>query len=146
MARAEASVVINRPVEEVFAFASNPENEPQWSTGILESKQTSAGAMGVGTTLQGVSHLLGRRIEWSSEVTEYERNRKIRYKASLPPPLSLEQTLIFEPVEGGTRVTIIAEGEAGGFFRLAEPIVVRMYERQMEASVANLKDILEAEA
>ena len=146
MPRAEANVVIKRPVEEVFAFATNPENDPQWSTGILESKQTSEGPMGVGTTLEGLSHFVGRRIEWTSKVTEYERNRKIGYKVSLPPPISLEQSMIFEPVEAGTRVTVIAEGETGGFFRLAQPIVVRMYERQMEASLANLKDILEAEA
>ena len=146
MARVEASVVINRPVEEVFAFATNPENDPQWQTSMLESEQTSEGPMGVGATVRGVAQFLGQRIEWTSEVTEYEPNRKIVHKVTPPAPISLEQSETFEPVEGGTRVTIVGEGETGGFFRLAEPIVIRMYERQIEANLGNLKDILEAQA
>jgi len=33
-----------------------------------------------------------------------------------------------------------------GFFRLAEPIVIRIIQRDFETSLANLKDILEAKA
>jgi hypothetical protein len=33
----------------------------------------------------------------------------------------------------------------GGFFRLAEPLVARVIRRQMEADMATLKDLLEAE-
>jgi uncharacterized protein YndB with AHSA1/START domain len=145
MARVEASVVVNRPVEEVFAFAINPENDTQWESGILEVEQTSEGSIGVGTTLRGVGHLLGQRIEFTSEVTEYQPDRRVDY-AIAAGPMHLEESYTFEPVEGGTRVTLLLEGEPGGFFKLAEPIVVRMYQRQMEGNLANLKDILEARA
>ena len=30
MAKFEINLVINRPIEEVFAFISNPENQPRW--------------------------------------------------------------------------------------------------------------------
>ena len=145
MLRVEASVVINRPVEEVFAFVTTPENDPQWRSGMLESKQTSEGPKGVGTTEQGVVQLLGRRIEWTAEATEYEPNKKVKDKVAAGP-MSAEQSQTFEPVEGGTRFTLVLEGETGGFFRLAEPIVIRILQRDLEADVANLKDILEAEA
>jgi len=145
MLRIEASVVINRPVEEVFEFVTNPENDPQWRSGFLESKQTSEGPKGVGTTEQGVVQLLGRRIEWTAEATEYEPNKKVKDKVAAGP-MSAEQSQTFEPVEGGTRFTLVLEGETGGFFRLAEPIVIRILQRDLEADVANLKDILEAEA
>jgi hypothetical protein len=36
------------------------------------------------------------------------------------------------------------EGEPGGFFKLAEPLVQRAIKREMEANFATLKDILEA--
>jgi len=32
----------------------------------------------------------------------------------------------------------------GGIFKLAEPVVNRMMQRQLESNLANLKDILEA--
>jgi uncharacterized membrane protein len=132
-------------VEEVFEFVTNPENDPKWESAILESERTSVGPMGVGTTEQGVAKLLGQRIEWTAEVTEYEPNRKVKYEVT-GGPLSAEQTVTFEPVEGGTKFTLVVEVETGGFFRLAEPIVTRMLQRDIETDVANLKDILEAEA
>ena len=60
--------------------------------------------------------------------------------------MSIEQSLTFEPVEGGTRLTMVGEAETGGFFKLAEPVVNRMMQRQLEGNIANLKDILEAQA
>ena len=56
----------------------------------------------------------------------------------------MESETIFEAVDSGTKVTVITQGEPGGFFKLAEPIVVRMAKRQIETDFANLKDLLEA--
>ncbi len=145
MARIEASVVINRPVEEVFEFVTNPKNDLLWQPGVLESEQTSEGPMGVGTTLRSVSQFMGRRMEGIGEVIGYKANKKITYKEA-SGPTSGELSLTFEPVEGGTRVTLVGEWEPRGFFRLPDPIVVRMTQRDVEGSLANLKDILEAEA
>jgi len=149
MARIEASVVINRPVEEVFEFVTNPKNDLLWQSGVLESEQTSEGPMGVGTTLRSASQFVGRRMEGTAEVTEYEPNRKIKYKGT-SGPMTVEPSYSFEPVEGGTRVSFVGEGETGGFvkrlFGLADSIVVRMAQRGMETDFANLKDILEAQA
>ena len=145
MAKVEASVVINRPVDEVFAYMADVRNWSQWNSGMLEGEQTSEGPMGVGTTFRGVNQFMGRRMEWTSEVSEYEPNRKMGQKIT-SGPMSIEQSLTFEPVEGGTRFTLVGEGETGGFFKLAEPIVNRTMQRQMEGNLANLKDILEAQA
>lgn len=52
---------------------------------------------------------------------------------------------IVEAVEGGTKVTAVAEFETGGFFKLADPIIARMDQRQYETNLRNLKDLLEAQ-
>lgn len=140
----EASVVINRLVEEVFAYLSDVRNWSQWNPSFLEGEQTSEGPVGVGTTARGVSQFLGRRMEWTGEVTEYEPNRKVEEKIT-SGPMSMELSLTFEPVEGGTRLTFVGEGEIGGLFRMADPIVKRMMQRQLEGNLTNLKDILEAQ-
>ena len=145
MARAEASVVINRPIDEVFAYVDDIGNASQWQSYVLESEQTSEGPKGVGTTERGLMQFLGRRIEWTAEITEYEPNSKIKDKVTAGP-MSIEQTLTLEPVEGGTRLTLVAGGETGGFFALAEGIVSRMFQRDLQANLAKLKDILEAHA
>lgn len=145
MSKIQLSVVINRPIEEVFAFHNDPNNDVQWQTGVLESKQTSEGPFGVGTTVNTVIQFLGKRIDTTAEITEYESNEKVRAKAT-SGPIPFDSTVTFESVEGGTKLTTEAEIDFGGFYKLAEPIVTRSAKRQFEGSFANLKDILEAGA
>ena len=141
--REELSVVIDRPIEEVFAFATEPENEPLWQSTSLETEQTSGGPVGVGTTFRNTSKFLGRRIDSTYEVTGNEppRRRCVRVTSG---PIPGSGCYLFEPAEGGTRFTQRFEAEIGGFFRLAEPLVGRAIRRQMEADMATLKDLLEA--
>jgi uncharacterized protein YndB with AHSA1/START domain len=137
--------MINQPLEEVFAFVSNPENIPKWSSMGSEVKITSAGPIGVGTTYRNVVTLLGRRIEREVEITAYEPNRSFAQKTrSGPFPVGSRMT--FERVDGGTRVNLTSVAEPGGFFKLAEPLLVRMIKRQFEADFANLKDLMESHA
>lgn len=145
MAKFEISTVIKRPTEEVFAVMSNAENISKWQSGTIEAEKTSDGPIGVGTTWRTVSRFLGRRIESESEFTEYELNRKLGFK-SKSGPIQFESRMTFERVEGGTRINTKFEAEIGGFFKLAEPLVMSMGKRQLEGDLANLKDLMEAHA
>ena len=140
----ETSVVINKSVEVVFEFMANPENDMLWQSGVLGSRKTSEGRMGAGTTEESEFQFLGRRIKSTLEVTEYEPHRKIEYK-TISGPIPFKVSYIFDSLaEGGTKVTFVMEGDAGGFFKLAEPLVARTVQRQWETNLATLKDILEA--
>ena len=59
-----------------------------------------------------------------------------------PVPFSVEHT--FEPHYEGTRITFVGDGDPGGFFKLAEPVVARTAERQFKSDFDTLKDLLEA--
>jgi len=141
----EHSVVIGRPVENVFAFVANVENEPLWIGEVMEVEKTSEGPIGLGSTYNNIVQFLGRRIVDPHEVVQYEPHRLFGFK-SYSGQVQFEGTETFESVEGGTRFTFAARGETGGLFKLAEPIVNRMINRQWETNVANLKELLEAEA
>lgn len=143
--REEHSVVIRRPIEEVFAFASDPNNDALWESTTLEAEQTSDGPLGVGATFRNTTKFLGRRFDTSYELTEYEPPRKQCYRVT-SGPITGVVCYLFEPSEdGGTRLTQTFEAEVGGFFRLAEPLVARVIRRQMEADMETLKDLLEAQ-
>lgn len=143
MIKVEHSLVIDRPVDEVFAFVANVEDNAQWQSGVLEVRKTSQGPLGVGTTGIEVRKVMGRRIEITFTVTEYEENRKFSFKTT-SGPISFEGTETFESVAGGTRVNMAFHFETG-FFRLAQPIVGRMARRFIEDDCRNLKDLLEAQ-
>jgi uncharacterized protein YndB with AHSA1/START domain len=61
MPSAEREVTIERPVEEVFAFLANPENDPQWRRGVLDIRRVSGEGAGA-VYEQGVKGPMGRRI------------------------------------------------------------------------------------
>lgn len=145
MAKADVGTTIKRPVEDVFAVLSDPENSPKWSSSSIESTKTSDGPIGVGTTSRNVSKFLGRRIEIETEITEFEPNRKFA-SHSVSGPFPLQATVTFERVEGGTRVNASIEAEPGGFFKLAEPLIVSIAKRQFQGDFDNLKDLMEANA
>ena len=145
MARAEVGTTIKRPLEEVFAVVSDPETAPRWSSGSLESTKTTPGPIGVGTRARAVSKLLGRRIESDMEMTEFEPNRRFVSRTT-SGPFPIQATVTVEPADGGTRVNAVIEAEPGGFFRVAEPLLVSIAKRQFQSDFDNLKDLMEAEA
>jgi carbon monoxide dehydrogenase subunit G len=85
---------------------------------------------------------LGRRMESTMEVTEHEPPHRFTVRVgSGPVPFTARNTL--SEADGSTRVTTLVEGEPGGFFRLAEPLVARALEREVRNNLATLKDVLE---
>ena len=145
MARIEINLVINRPVEEVFAFVSNSENLPRWRSTSLDIKKTSDGSLGVGSTFKGRFTFLGRQFDGNIVVTAHEPNR-VYVSRMAEGPFPLETGYTLEPVEDGTHVSFVVEGEPGGFFKLAEPLVVSMAKRAYTTDLQNLKEMLEAQA
>jgi len=145
MLKIETSTVINRPVEDVFAVASNPEGYVKWSPGLVEVKRISEGPVGVGTTWRLVRQALGQRLEGDLKLTEYDLNRKFTLDSkSRPFPGKARWT--FNAVDGGTRVSVLIQAEPGGFFKLAEPVLGSFTKRTNETELANLKDLMEAHA
>src|SRR5260221_11205758 len=145
MARIEINLVINRPVEEVFAFVSNSENLPRWISTVLECKKTSKGPLGVGGTFSSRLTFLGREFDGNLVVTEHEPNRIYASKMA-EVPFPLETRYILKLVENATHVAFVVEGEPGGCFKFAEPLVVSMAKRAYEADLQDLKEMLEAQA
>ena len=141
MVRVQAEATINRPIVDVFGFLKENENALQWQAGLLQVRITN-GTMGVGRAWVDVVQFLGQRLEVASELTEYEPERVLAFK-STSGPIPLQGRYSFEPDGKGTRVTFTMQGEPGGFFKLAEPIVARSVQRQWVTNLANLKDVLE---
>ncbi len=58
--RVENSIMINRPIEEVFEYVSTPENDPTWVPVSLRHQRILPGPMRVGMTTQEDLKFLGR--------------------------------------------------------------------------------------
>lgn len=144
MLRVETIVHINRGSDEVFAFISNFENNPLWQSGQVEARFTSEGPLRVGSTYDQVAKFLGRRIESTFEVLAYEPGWKVK-AASTSGSFPITFTRMVEARDGGAKVSAVIEGDASGFFKLAEPLLARMVQRSVDADYRNLKRIMESE-
>lgn len=145
MASAKASIRIERPAKDVFAYASDPANMSRWQGEVLEAEPLSEGPLRVGSRVRGVGSFLGRRIETTVEITAFEPDQTFRF-TSVAGPIKSDNSFTFESVDGGTRVTESAKSELAGLFGLADPLLSRALGRQFRTNLANLKDLMEAGA
>ena len=145
MIKIDFSVVVNRPPAAVFEYLTDPANLPQWQSGVTEARLVSDGPMGVGSRMTDVRSMLGRKMESTVEVTEYEPPKLFSLK-SITGPVQFQVRHTLEPSDGGTKLTFAGQGEPGGFFKLAEPVVARTVERRFKADLETLKDMLESSA
>ena len=136
---------IMRPPEEVFAYITNFENNPNWQNGMKSCKFTSEGPVGVGTTYEQVASFLGRTIQTTFEVTEFEPNRRIKF-VSRQSTFPLRIVRAVEPIEAGTHVHAEIEGEPTGILKLLGPLLDGMVTKSIQKDYAKLKLLLEADS
>lgn len=140
----ETSIEIRRPVEAVFAFVSDPRNEPQWEETVKEVRVTPDGPPAVGTQVTKVGSFLGMKLEATNELTALEPNRSLSFKGT-SGPASMEATMCFEAMGEGTRLSGTFQVEPGGLFKMAGPLLVGQAKKQLEADLQRLKELLEAQ-
>jgi carbon monoxide dehydrogenase subunit G len=140
----EENVIISRAPEDVFEFITRAENLAVYDSSVIEAHAEGDEPTGVGTRWIGVSKVLGRRFEWTLEVTEFESPTLLRVKTVAGKvPFSVTSSL--RPDDAGTQFTyrIEAESGLGGVFgRLADPLVEKAQARTVRANLGTLAELL----
>ena len=145
MINLDFGVLVDRPMKDVFAFVSNPNNMSQWNSAVVSLQQATPGTVGVGTKFKTVGEMMGRRIEGEMQITTYEPDTKCGFRLQAGPML-VNLTLNFKTVGTGTKVSLNAQGNPGGIFKLAEGVMAGQVKYMMEGNLARLKTVLEKEA
>jgi uncharacterized membrane protein len=142
MPRATRSIVINKPITEVFAFFADAENDPQWRSGVREIKRQ--GELGVGTRYhQRVNGPAGRAIAADIEVTAYEPYRHVAFQGTAGP-VRPHGDYTFRETGSSTEVTFSLDAQLSGFKRL---FMGNAVQKTMDGEVAALgraKSVLES--
>lgn len=134
---------VERPVDEVFAFVADIENEPRWHTDIVEAERLTEGEVGEGTNYrvkfrpQPMSPPEGK-----IEIVEFEPDRRIVARSDMGN-MKPELTHVFGEVNGGTRVTRRIRVETSGLMTLMSPLMKMMIRRRNAEFLENLKRLLE---
>jgi carbon monoxide dehydrogenase subunit G len=137
----ENTVMIRRPIEEVFGFLADFENIPKWNYAIVETHKVSQGPVGVGTIYQQIRSV-PRRSEERFEVTAYIPPHQLEIQGQLGPfPSRLSYALAAIPE--GTRVSNAVELKLRGPGRLLGPVAVPRVRDAVATNLHKLKELLE---
>jgi uncharacterized protein YndB with AHSA1/START domain len=143
--KVEKNIVVERPIERVFAFLTDMHKVKLWLP-IENIRQTSSGPMGVGSTFAQEAQFLGQRFETTSEVTRYEPPHVFALKM-LQGPCPLTNSMYCESTDtGGTRLTMTGEADPGPVIQLMGPLIVPLITKQLDTQISLLKQALETQA
>jgi hypothetical protein len=107
-----ATVVIDRPIEKVFAFLADGENDPKFSARVIEIAKTTDGPPGVGTVYKSTVKDAGVKTKREFELTEFSSPTRIRWK-------EISKNLVVAP-EGGYDLAPAGEGTELRYFNVLE--------------------------
>ncbi len=105
MATLETSVSISKPVEKVFEFITNLDNQKKLSTYITGIEVDGPVKLGTKYVIETTS--MGNVIKTTNEVVSFEPNKKFGVKTLAAPPASdVTNTYILEKDGSGTKLIL----------------------------------------
>jgi uncharacterized protein YndB with AHSA1/START domain len=142
----QSTVVIARPVEEVFAFLlAIDESAPKIDTSVQPGSviKTPDGPPGPGTTFRFRQQNLGKTRETVTRFIAVEPNQKIEFQAEIGP-MRPQCDLTFEPTDGGTRVTFRGDSIPSGALKWLSPLANRKGQQVWQERLGRIKTVLES--
>jgi uncharacterized protein YndB with AHSA1/START domain len=139
-----ASTEVNRPVEDVFAYATDPTRFAEWQKGVVDGHLE-----GSDTPTVGGRCLTTRRIGFAnrlavSEITHVDPPRRWGVRG-VDGPIRATVDVTAEPLgEARSRLTIAVDFEGHGIGKVLVPLIVsRGARKEMPANLAALRQRLE---
>jgi uncharacterized membrane protein len=139
----ETSVTIGKPVEQVFKFITDLQNQTKLNDMLTEV--VVDGPVAVGTKFKTKGKVMGRDFETDNEIVALEANKKLGIKTLAAPPASdVTNTYSLEKDESGTKLTIAMDSVimTGGMPGM-EDMVKTQLKTGLDGTMAAIKKALE---
>lgn len=147
MVTVEKSILINRPIDEVYRYATDPAHWYQWYSGLSEPRNLT-GQGEAGTTLDLDIHILGMQLPVIVAVTENSQTGQgYVWKGLVKGSIDSIQSWTYTPEDMGTRINYAEEYELPQSLmsKIADKLIIKkIMNNAMDQSLKNLKDICEA--
>lgn len=139
-----ATTEVDRPADEVFAYATDPTHFQDWQLGLVEGHLDQPGPPRVGAKCVTTRRIGGANRVTTAELTQVDPPRKWSIRG-LDGPIRANVDVTVDPVtDTSSRLSIAVDFEGHGIGRMLVPLVVRRQaQKEMPVNVANLKREIE---
>src|SRR3954451_5680765 len=143
--RFEASIEIDRPIDQVFAFLADGENDKKFSPRVQEITKTTDGPPGVGTVFKSTVKDAGMTSQREFELTEFDQPTKIRWTERSKNSVTVPNGGYDLAPDGdaATRMTIFNDFEGHGFGKVLLPLAARAARKEADAFAGRIKAAVE---
>jgi carbon monoxide dehydrogenase subunit G len=139
------SIDVEKPAEEVFAYATDPRRFCEWQDGVVSGSMEGKGALAVGDLCRSVRRIGGAERSSTSEVVRLDAPRAWSVQGIDGPVRARVDVDVAPVAEARSRISIAVDFEGHGIGRLLVPLLVRRQARaEMPRNIARLKACLEA--
>lgn len=138
------SIEVDRPAEDVFAYATDPTRFHKWQSGVVDGHLDQPDNPGVGTRCFTTRRIGGANRQSTSEITHMNPPKTWGVRG-IDGPIRAIVDLTVEPVAAErSRLTISVDFTGHGIGTVLVPLVVRRQARnEMPNNLATLKQRLE---
>lgn len=138
------SILINAPLEKIWAILADVTRTPEWVDGVKDSERTGAVREGKGLKWRESCELDRQHIEAEHEVTVWEPMRRAVIQSALPMNGSMTRALSFDAKPDGVTVSAEFQWDLGiaGMLLGAEKVRA-ILDQSFENTLANWKDLAE---
>jgi polyketide cyclase/dehydrase/lipid transport protein len=138
---AKGSILVKKPIDEVFAFLSNVDRYHEWQHSAYDvNHETGGSSLGHQSRVKDSRNILGKKMDHTYEVVEHTPPTTLAIRtAEGPVPFTFKWSL--ERVDGGTRINGLGEGEWDGSHD--DLTVAATGEKLLAADLATIKELLE---
>jgi uncharacterized membrane protein len=141
MPKVNNSINISAPVEKVFAYVSDPTNDPEWMGSL--SEVTDVTGSGVGQHYHWKYNMVGIPLRGETTITEHIPNERLATESKAGVENTF--TFTFAPHEGGTKLDVEVDYTIPipVLGKLAEQLVLKRNQREAVMWMENIKERLE---
>jgi carbon monoxide dehydrogenase subunit G len=141
------SIEIEASPEKVWALIFDLKKMNEITKGFSEGEYTSKGPIGIGTTMHYVGKAGGQQAEMDTEITEFEKNKKVTVHTKGGSKVKMKNCFTLEPIAKGTKLTTTMDYELPYSIlgKIVDKLKVsRDMEKMGEKQLGGMKKALEA--